>query len=41
LEQNSKRLEIIKKAQFTGGGGALLGSFTDPRTYGVEFGAKF
>ena len=23
------------------GGGALLGSFTDPRTYGVEFGAKF
>ncbi|MDA9356083.1 TonB-dependent receptor [Gammaproteobacteria bacterium] len=23
------------------GGGALLGSFTDPRTYGVEFGVKF
>ena len=23
------------------GGGSLLGSFTDPRTYGVEFGAKF
>ena len=23
------------------GGGALLGSFTDPRTYGFEFGAKF
>ena len=23
------------------GGGALLGSFTDPRTYGVEFGIKF
>ena len=23
------------------GGGSLLGSFTDPRTYGIEFGAKF
>ena len=23
------------------GGGSLLGSFTDPRTYGVQFGAKF
>ncbi|MDA7829755.1 TonB-dependent receptor [Gammaproteobacteria bacterium] len=23
------------------GGGALLGSFTDPRSYGVEFGVKF
>ena len=23
------------------GGGSLLGSFTDPRTFGVEFGAKF
>ena len=23
------------------GGGSLLGSFTDPRTWGVEFGAKF
>ena len=23
------------------GGGSLLGSFTDPQTYGIEFGAKF
>ena len=23
------------------GGGALLGSFTDPRTYGIEFGTSF
>ena len=23
------------------GGGSLLGSFTDPRTYGIQFGAKF
>ena len=23
------------------GGGSLLGAFTDPRTYGIEFGAKF
>ncbi|MGB1716058.1 MAG: hypothetical protein ACPHFZ_02655, partial [Gammaproteobacteria bacterium] len=23
------------------GGGALLGAFTDPRIYGIEFGAKF
>ena len=23
------------------GGGSLLGSFTDPRIYGIEFGAKF
>jgi hypothetical protein len=23
------------------GGGSILGSFTDPRTFGIEFGAKF
>ena len=23
------------------GGGSLLGSFTDPRTFGIEFGAQF
>ena len=37
----------IQKVASTGtavavlGGGSLLGSFTDPRTYGIEFGAKF
>ena len=38
--RNKQDINALRESSNVGGG-ALLGSFTDPRTYGVEFGAKF
>ena len=38
--RNKQDISALRESSNVGGG-ALLGSFTDPRTYGVEFGAKF
>jgi len=38
--RNKQDINALRESSNVGGG-ALLGAFTDPRTYGVEFGAKF
>jgi hypothetical protein len=37
---DSQHIQALRESSNVGGG-ALLGSFTDPRTYGAEFGVKF
>ena len=37
---NKQHIQALRESSNVGGG-ALLGSFTDPRTYGVQFGVKF
>ena len=38
--RNKQDINALRESSNVGGG-ALLGSFTDPRTWGFEFGAKF
>ena len=38
--KDEQYIQILRESSNVGGG-ALLGSFTDPRTWGFEFGAKF
>ena len=38
--ENKQDINALRESSNVGGG-SLLGSFTDPRTYGFEFGAKF
>ena len=38
--QNEQHINALRESSNVGGG-SLLGAFTDPRIYGIEFGAKF